>query len=187
MPALDELRDRLGHSGTAGHGDCRLRDSACAWHPHTVRIAPIRDQRRTRAAWVCVATEVPEQREGRRGTPLEEPGAEDDEFVGLLSHELKAPITTVLGNAEVLLKHDGELPRELRTAALTDIYDEAARLHHIVEDLLSLARVQRGDHAALEPILVSHIVRNLIDEHRRRYPQRHIVAELDADATPGAG
>ena len=63
-----------------------------------------------------------------------------DEFLGLVSHELKTPITTALGNAEILRSRGDRLDAESRQIALDDIHESALRLNAIIENLLVLSK-----------------------------------------------
>jgi signal transduction histidine kinase len=65
------------------------------------------------------------------------------DFVANVSHELKTPLTSIRGYAETLL-NDVELPPEMRRQFLEVIYKNADRLHHIVDDLLDLSRLESG-------------------------------------------
>ncbi len=71
------------------------------------------------------------------------------EFVANVSHEIKTPVTSIKGFAETLL--DGALDhREDAERFARIIVGQADRLNSIVEDLLSLARVEQADAAAIE-------------------------------------
>jgi two-component system phosphate regulon sensor histidine kinase PhoR len=63
------------------------------------------------------------------------------DFVANASHELRTPLSTVIGYAETLAD-DGELPSETREKFVRTIRDEAARMLRIIEDLMSLSRIQ---------------------------------------------
>ena len=63
------------------------------------------------------------------------------DFVANASHELRTPLSTVLGYAETLAE-DGELDPALRSKFATTIRDEAARMLRIIEDLMSLSRIE---------------------------------------------
>jgi two-component system phosphate regulon sensor histidine kinase PhoR len=63
------------------------------------------------------------------------------DFVANASHELRTPLSTVLGYAETLAD-ETDLPAELRSNFGSTIRDEARRMLHIIEDLMSLSRIQ---------------------------------------------
>ena len=74
-------------------------------------------------------------------------------FVSDASHELRAPLTTIRGNLE-LLRQAPNLSDEDQTEIIDDAYVEAERMSTLVSDLLLLARVDaasasRGARAAL--------------------------------------
>jgi PAS domain S-box-containing protein len=110
--------------------------------------------------------------------------AAKDEFLGLVSHELKTPITTILGNAEVLHKRAALLDDDARASALGDIQHEAVRLHQIIENLLILARLDRGREIEMEPVLVPHIIDRIVEDHRARHPDRPVDVTIDASVAP---
>jgi PAS domain S-box-containing protein len=112
---------------------------------------------------------------------LRRANAAKDEFLGLVSHELKTPITTILGNAEILQKRAALLDEESRAAALADIHDEAGKLHGIIDNLLVLARLDRGQEFELEPLRLHRLVESVLHDHRRRYPHREIVSRVGRD------
>jgi two-component system, OmpR family, phosphate regulon sensor histidine kinase PhoR len=63
------------------------------------------------------------------------------DFVANASHELRTPLSTVLGYAETLAEED-DLPAELRSNFGRTIRDEARRMLRIIEDLMSLSRIE---------------------------------------------
>jgi two-component system phosphate regulon sensor histidine kinase PhoR len=63
------------------------------------------------------------------------------DFVANASHELRTPLATIVGYAETLAE-DGELPTELRQRFGGSIHTEARRMLRIVEDLMSLSRIE---------------------------------------------
>ncbi|HEY7801077.1 MAG TPA: ATP-binding protein [Dehalococcoidia bacterium] len=97
-----------------------------------------------------------------------------DEFLGLISHELKTPITTIFGNAQVLAREGVKLDNADRRAALDDIAREAERLHTIIEDLLVLARSENGQPIDFEPVLAARTIHDSIKEFQHKHPERLI-------------
>lgn len=64
------------------------------------------------------------------------------DFVANVSHELKTPLTAVLGYAETLL--DDSIPPEQRRRFIETIRENASRMQRIVDDLLDLSRIESG-------------------------------------------
>jgi len=67
------------------------------------------------------------------------------DFVANVSHELRSPLTSLAGFVETLL--GGEVPDEaMRTRFLTIMDEEAKRMSRLIDDLLSLSRVEVDEH-----------------------------------------
>ena len=66
------------------------------------------------------------------------------EFVANVSHELRTPLTNVRGYAETLRDAEGELPLETCDNFLDIIITETDRMTRIVQDLLTLSRLDAG-------------------------------------------
>jgi len=68
------------------------------------------------------------------------------DFVANVSHEIKTPLTGILGAVEMLDAPDAEsLPREDRQALMAMLRGAARRLDALAKDILSLARLERGE------------------------------------------
>ena len=64
------------------------------------------------------------------------------DFVANASHELRTPLATLIGYAETLRDHDGSIDGDTRDRFLGVIHDEARRMQRVVEDLISLSRIE---------------------------------------------
>ncbi|HEY7811394.1 MAG TPA: ATP-binding protein [Allosphingosinicella sp.] len=64
------------------------------------------------------------------------------DFVANASHELRTPLATLLGFIETLRDDDAAEDRELRGRFLTIMNDEARRMQQLIDDLMSLSRVE---------------------------------------------
>lgn len=74
------------------------------------------------------------------------------DFVGNVSHELKTPVTSLLGFSETLLDGAKEDP-ELTTEFLTIMQNDAKRLQHLIQDIIELSKDKNDlaeDHQTVE-------------------------------------
>lgn len=90
------------------------------------------------------------------------------EFVANVSHELKTPLSVIQVCVETLL--DGALDdSENRRRFVDTIGDQAARLHVLILDLLSLARIESGEEAfEFQQVALAPIVGACLERHRAR-------------------
>jgi signal transduction histidine kinase len=97
-----------------------------------------------------------------------------DEFLGLISHELRTPVTTIYGNAQLLRDRLERIPDGNRAEMIADIAEDSERLLAIIENLLLLSRIQSDSTPELEPQVLSHVIRHEVDDFVRRHPERDI-------------
>jgi PAS domain S-box-containing protein len=193
------------------HGDCpmaiALRENrpvrgylAVAERPDGSRVhfepypTPLRDASGVLVGAVNVLVDVSERRhaeEELRATTaaLTASSAVKDDFLGLISHELRTPVTTIFGNAQILRDRGDRVSAEQRHGMVDDIAEDAERLLAIIENLLLLSRLQAGAAADPEPQVLTHIVRQEVAAFSRRHPDRavevtsapggHLVVEAD--------
>ncbi|HUE79477.1 MAG TPA: ATP-binding protein [Sphingomicrobium sp.] len=85
------------------------------------------------------------------------------DFVANASHELRTPLSTILGYSETLAD-EGELEDELRTKFGSTIRGEAKRMLRIIEDLMSLSRIEAGRFVApADRISIGEVVTSAIE------------------------
>jgi signal transduction histidine kinase len=95
--------------------------------------------------------------------------AAKDEFLGLVSHELRTPMTVILGLSSVLRRNQTITPEEL-AQTYSDLGHESERLHRLIENMLTLARVQTGRAPQLEPISINRFLEAYADTLREETP-----------------
>lgn len=95
------------------------------------------------------------------------------DFIANVSHELRTPLTVILGFLDPLA-HDQDLPVESRARFLAMIQDQAQRMSRLVEDLLTLSRLEaKSDPQREEPVDVPALLATLLDEGRALSGGRH--------------
>lgn len=96
------------------------------------------------------------------------------DFVANVSHELKTPLTSIKGFSQAIL--DGAVDNvAAREHAARVIYDEANRLHRLVEDLLDLAKIDsRQIEFGRKPVNLGLLVRNVIEKLSLRAAEKGI-------------
>jgi two-component system phosphate regulon sensor histidine kinase PhoR len=99
------------------------------------------------------------------------------DFVANVSHELKTPLAVIKACVETLLEGAVD-DAEHRGSFLTQIAEQSERLHALILDLLSLARIESGREAfAFEPVLLEPVVQGCLERHRARAESKKLVLE----------
>jgi signal transduction histidine kinase len=103
-------------------------------------------------------------------------------FLGALSHELRTPVTTILGGTKVLRRLE-HLPAETRRELYADIEAESERLYRLVEDMMMLARFEHshGNGVANEPLLLQRVLPELVAAEQAGWPGREFVLRVPPD------
>jgi len=104
------------------------------------------------------------------------------EFVANVSHELRTPLTIIKGFAETLVDDYNDLPEESRSRFLGKILNNSERLHVLVEDLLTLSRLESKPDQ-LEPQVqpLKKLFEEIAEDYRSRLLQGEQVIEIDFD------
>lgn len=121
------------------------------------------------ASRIVVVRDVTQARNGE---------AAREAFLGVLSHELRTPVTTIFGFAKVLRRRSR---RTDQAEMLADIEIEADRLYRIVEDLLALSRLQAGITVEGEPLLLQHLAPPVVESEAQRWEGISFEVLLPAD------
>jgi len=110
-----------------------------------------------------------------------------DAFLGILSHELRTPVTTIYGGSEMLARRAGTISEDERREVYEDIRAEADRLYRLVENLLVLSRVERqGLQIESEPVLLQRLLPRVIDGEAARWSMAEFKTDLPSGLPPVA-
>jgi signal transduction histidine kinase len=118
------------------------------------------------------------------GAPLAEAdaggGGEGASFGFTVSHDLRAPIRVVEGFTRIVKEDYGRLLDRVGNDHLDRVLGAAARMNHMIDALLTLAKLSQQP-LALQPVNLSQLAHYVVDELRRSAPER------DADISIEAG
>jgi len=103
-------------------------------------------------------------------------------FLADASHELRTPLASIRGYAELsrlgVVRADAETTRSMRR-----IEDEAARMGVLVEDLLTLARLDQVSEAARAPVDLARLAADAVEDARATARDREIALVAEPRAT----
>jgi two-component system phosphate regulon sensor histidine kinase PhoR len=103
------------------------------------------------------------------------------DFVANASHELRTPLATIVGYAETLREADGEIDAPTRARFAAIIHDEAKRMQRVVEDLISLSRIEAERFSPpSERLPLTPLVDLAVEGHRRIADDRGSAIRVDA-------
>lgn len=107
-----------------------------------------------------------------------------------ISHDLRTPLTSISGNAGILLNNDTVFDREKRRQLYTDIYDDSMWLINLVENLLAVTRLEESTmRMNMQVELVDEVVEEALkhisrkrEEHQLRYApsEELLLAKMDS-------
>ncbi|HEX7134876.1 MAG TPA: ATP-binding protein [Iamia sp.] len=100
-------------------------------------------------------------------------------FVADASHELRTPITTIRGYAELHRRGGLEDP-EARASAMARTEQEAVRMGRLVEDLLLLARLDQGRPLEADPVDLGALATDARDDSAAAHPDHPVTVEAAA-------
>ncbi len=169
-------------------------------HPVEGSAAPIQDDSGVTRGAVIVFRDITERRrmEEERGkllaseqaarTDAERASRAKDEFIATVSHELRTPLNGVLGWARLL--RSGKLDKDATARAVEAIERNATTQAQIVDDLLDVSRIVRGQlRLDVRAIELTPIIEAAIDTVRPAAQARNIIvaAVLSPRAGPVSG
>ena len=117
--------------------------------------------------------------------PLQELERLRAEFLGLVSHELRAPLTSIMGSAVTLLEETAALdPAEMREF-FRIIFDQATHMRRLIGDLLDAGRIEAGTlSVAPEPSEVAVLVDRARSTFLSGGARHTVLVDLPPDLPP---
>ncbi len=97
-----------------------------------------------------------------------------------VSHDIRTPLTSIVGATNVLMEQDGELTPEQRKQLLQCTNEDAEWLIRIVENLLSITRINNTEEARLKkaPEAAEEVIASAVAKTRKHYPNVDIQVNI---------
>lgn len=106
----------------------------------------------------------------RQSMLLAEREATRSNFLHSISHDIRTPLTSIIGNLDVLKYHGEGLDKKEHAHLLTASYEEAQYLYTLVTNILSLTKLERSD---IQIKRTSYLIEELLEEFKEGLVRRH--------------
>jgi PAS domain S-box-containing protein len=177
VPTLGQQWASAQQNGTYYQAEGRIRrtDGVYRWHLH--QAVPLKNEGGQVIKWFGTATDIEDQKqlEQQRDRILQQEQAAreeaeranriKDEFLAVLSHELRSPLNPILGWAKLL--QGRKLDEQTTQRALETIERNAKLQTQLIEDLLDVSRILRGKMALdVRPVKLVTVIQAAIETMR---------------------
>lgn len=99
-----------------------------------------------------------------------------------VSHDLRTPLTTIYGSSTTLLENSEVMTSEQKAKIITGIKEDSEWLVRMVENLLSITRIDSGQVKIIKtPTVLEELVDSVILKFKKRYPTQKVEIEIPDD------
>jgi two-component system phosphate regulon sensor histidine kinase PhoR len=143
----------------------RRKDGIYRWHLN--RCIPLRNNAGKLLFWVGTATDIDDQRKSIE---------KKDEFIGIASHELKTPLTTLKGYLQLISNYRKEPIPEPVKKFIAKAGNSIGKLQSLVNDLLDVSKIQAGKlHFSQADVNINDLVTLCAENSRFIFPDYNII------------
>lgn len=153
--------------------EVRLQDKKGNYQWHISKATPVRDEDGIINSWITSSTEIQK---------LKEEEQKKEDFLKLVSHELKTPVTSIKGYVQLLLsmlKNNGESGKALPVKPyLNRIETQVERLIRLISEMLDLSRIEQNElELKTEKFNLNKHVEEIVED--LTYSNKNIKIELE--------
>jgi light-regulated signal transduction histidine kinase (bacteriophytochrome) len=123
-----------------------------------------------------------ERRVAQRTEQLEATNRELEAFAYAVSHDLRAPLRSMSGFSQLLQESPTGQLDDKSKHYLQRIHEASRRMSSLIEDLLSLSRINRSE-LTLRPVDLTQLASDTVAVVKERYPNREVTFHVDAAMT----
>jgi hypothetical protein len=116
---------------------------------------------------------------------LESANKELESFSYSVSHDLRAPLRAISGFTEIVLSDEAQKLDEEGKEHLLRVQNACWRMGQLIDDLLNLARVSRGE-IVRQNVDLGDLAKSILDDLQKANPGRHIKVSVAADLNVNA-
>ncbi|MCW6512225.1 sensor histidine kinase KdpD [Lichenifustis flavocetrariae] len=126
--------------------------------------------------------------DARRGEALAERERLQTTLLSSISHDLRTPLSSILGSATSLREYGGRMEQADRDDLVLTIVEEARRLTRFVANLLDMTRVESGSLALRRDwIETADVIMAAVTRSRKSFPSRIVETRVPATELPVGG
>jgi signal transduction histidine kinase/tetratricopeptide (TPR) repeat protein len=102
------------------------------------------------------------------------------DFVAMVSHELRSPLTSILGYCSTMMRHWDKVDDDRKRSFIDIIDRQSQRLSGLVNDLLEMSRIESGKlDTRLQPMPLRPLVEELAGDYRERIGDLRVSGDVD--------
>ena len=99
-----------------------------------------------------------------------------------ISHDLRTPLTTIYGASTTLLENSDVMTKEQETTVITGIKEDSEWLIRMVENLLSVTRIDSGQVKIVKtPTVLEELIDSVMLKFKKRYPSQSVIIDIPDD------
>lgn len=96
-----------------------------------------------------------------------------------VSHDLRTPLTSIYGSCSTIMENYDSLDKEQQIKLLGEVCSDAKWLNRMVENLLSVTRIDSGEVSVKKtPTVLEELIDSVLVKFRKHYPDQPVEVEI---------